>query len=64
MEEKLLKLSQVSAQLSASRATIYRLMERGELVPVRLGRVLRFPASGVAKLIEDMKAKAAHAEAA
>lgn len=66
-EEKLLKLPEVSARLSLSRTAIYRMMDRGELQPVRIGGALRFPASSIDRLIEELKEKSTggrHARAA
>jgi len=60
-DERLLKLPEVSTRLALSRTAIYRLMARGELQPVRIGGALRFPASAVDRLIENLKG-AAHAE--
>ena len=54
-ETKLLKLPEVAARLSASRSTIYRLMARGDLPVVRLGRSIRFPAQAVDRLIDGEK---------
>ena len=62
-DERLLKLPEVSARLAVSRTAIYRLMARGQLQPVRLGTALRFPASAVDRLIEDLKGES-HAKAA
>jgi excisionase family DNA binding protein len=42
----------VCALLSVSRHTLYRLVNRGELVPTRIGERLRFEASDVRGLIE------------
>ena len=61
-DERLLKLPEVSARLALSRTAIYRLMARGDLQPVHIGGALRFPASAIDRLIEDLKG-AAHAEA-
>ena len=61
-DERLLKLPEVSARLALSRTAIYRLMARGQLHPVRLGGALRFPASTVDRLIENLKGES-HAEA-
>jgi excisionase family DNA binding protein len=66
-EERLLKLPQVSERLSLSRTAIYRLMAKGDLQPVRIGGALRFPASAIDRLIEDLKEEnkeANHARAA
>lgn len=60
-DERLLKLPEVSARLSLSRTAIYRLMARGELHPIHIGGALRFPASTVDRLIENLKGET-HAE--
>ena len=62
-EERLLKLPEVAARLALSRTAIYRLMERGQIQPVHIGGALRFPASSIDQLIEDLKG-APHAKAA
>ena len=61
-DERLLKLPEVSTRLALSRTAIYRLMARGELQPVRIGGALRFPASTIDQLIENLKGNS-HAEA-
>ena len=66
-EERLLRLPEVSARLSLSRTAIYRMMDRGELEPVRIGGALRFPASAIDHLIERLKERSkgeSHAQAA
>ncbi len=60
-EARLLKLPEVAARLSASRSTIYRLMARGELPVVRIGRSLRFPATEIDRLINGTKGDPTHA---
>ena len=62
-EERLLKLPEVSARLSLSRTAIYRLIEKGDLQPVRIGGALRFPESTIDRLIEGLK-EGSHAQAA
>jgi excisionase family DNA binding protein len=61
-EERLLRLPEVSERLALSRTAIYRLMARGKIEPVRIGGALRFTASSISQLIEDMKGEV-HAEA-
>ncbi len=61
-DERLLKLPEVSDRLSLSRTAIYRLMEKGELQPVRIGGALLFPASSIERLIEMLKEES-HAQA-
>ena len=55
MEERLLKMPEVTARLSLSRTAIYRLMAQGDLQPVRIGGALRFTASDIDQFIEDLK---------
>ena len=62
-DERLLKLPEVSARLALSRTAIYRLIARGELQPIRIGGALRFPASTIDRLIENLKGNT-HAETA
>jgi putative molybdopterin biosynthesis protein len=42
MIKALLTIKDVMTRLQVSRATIYRLIERGELKPFKIGRSLRF----------------------
>jgi excisionase family DNA binding protein len=42
MNKTLLTIKDVMTRLQVSRATIYRLIERGELKPFKIGRSLRF----------------------
>jgi len=62
-DERLLRLPEVADRLALSRTAIYRLMERGELQPIRIGGALRFPASAIDQLIEKWKGTP-HAKAA
>ena len=63
-DERLLRLPEVSERLSLSRTAIYRLMAQGVLRPVKIGGAIRFPASSVDALIEDLKEGATgHAKA-
>ncbi|MFL5960119.1 MAG: helix-turn-helix domain-containing protein [Gaiellaceae bacterium] len=50
--EPLLKIGDVSEALNVSRATIYRLMETGELEPVRIRSRTRFEPAVVRGYIE------------
>ena len=63
-EDHLLRLPEVAARLALSRTAIYRLIERGELQPVRIGSALRFSAFEINRLIETMKGRENHAHAA
>jgi excisionase family DNA binding protein len=53
MNNQLLTSSQVAERLAISRATLYRLTGEGKLVPVRIGRAVRFRPEDVDKLIEE-----------
>lgn len=44
--------------LDCSVRTVYRLVERGELAPVRLGRVLRFELTELHRYLEQNRAAA------
>jgi len=44
--------TKTAALLDCSVRTIYRLVDRGELRPVRLGRVLRFEADEIERYLE------------
>jgi excisionase family DNA binding protein len=46
--------------LKISQATMYRMMARGELKPLKLGRSLRFSSNAIQALIQDkLEGKAA-----
>lgn len=63
-EGRLLKIPEVAACLSISRSGVYRLMERGELRSVRIGRGVRFPPAEIERLMNGRKEEPGHAEAA
>lgn len=48
----LLTVDGVCAALSVSRTTVYRLVNRGELLPVRIGGVVRFRPRDLEALVE------------
>jgi excisionase family DNA binding protein len=49
---KLLLTNEDAAELlSISRATLYRLVWRGELTPVKIGRAVRFPREQLAAFV-------------
>jgi excisionase family DNA binding protein len=50
--DELLKRNETASLLRASASTIDRLARRGILHPVRVGRLVRFRASDIARLIE------------
>jgi excisionase family DNA binding protein len=53
--EPLLTIGDVSQALNVSRATVYRLMETGELEPVRIRSRTRFAPSDVQAFIERQR---------
>jgi excisionase family DNA binding protein len=55
MAKDLLTLKDVMTRLKLSRATIYRLIEQGELHPFKIGHSLRFEEQDLAALIARMK---------
>jgi excisionase family DNA binding protein len=48
----LLSISDVQRLLNVSRSTVYRLIERGELGCVHIGRAVRIPAEGVEEFMQ------------
>ena len=52
-DDRLLRLPEVSVRLALSKTAIYQMIRRGELVPVRIGGAVRFPASSVDRLIRN-----------
>jgi excisionase family DNA binding protein len=51
-QPELLTMSQVAAMLACSTKTVNRIVERGELKPVRIDRHLRFRRQSVIDLID------------
>ena len=51
---QLITLRQVLARLQVSRTMLYRLMRRHRLVPVRIGRAVRFEAGAVDAFIDGL----------
>lgn len=49
----LLTVSEVAAMLRLSKMTIYRLMDRGSLPALRVGRSFRIPRDSVRALVEE-----------
>ncbi|MGI8815186.1 MAG: helix-turn-helix domain-containing protein [Pseudonocardia sp.] len=49
----LLTVSEVAAMLRLSKMTIYRLMDKGKLPALRVGRSFRIPRDSVRALLED-----------
>jgi excisionase family DNA binding protein len=52
-EPDLRSTAKTAALLDCSTRTIYRLVERGELAPVRLGRVLRFEIDEIRRYLKQ-----------
>ena len=53
MEPQLLKSSEICSQLSISKATLYRLIDLGELPkPIKIGSASRWPKSAVEELLD------------
>jgi excisionase family DNA binding protein len=48
---RLLTVHEVTARLAVSRATVWRLADRGELTRVRIGGSVRFEADDIERLI-------------
>ncbi len=55
MIKTLLTIKDVMTRLQVSRATIYRLIERGELKPFKIGRSLRFDEQDLDAFIDKKK---------
>lgn len=51
---KLMKVSEVAAELRLSRMTIYRLIRAGDLASVRVGRSLRVPRTAVEEILRSL----------
>lgn len=51
--EKLLKVKEVMEMFRLSRSTVYRMIERGELEVVRLGRSIRIKESSLEKYFNE-----------
>ena len=56
--EPLLDVRGAGAVLGISRPTVYRLVERGVLRPIRIGRGIRFAPADVRELIEHQRESA------
>lgn len=54
-EAKLLTVKEVCDRLAISDATLYRLINKGEIPTVKIGRSLRFDPADVAAYIERCK---------
>ena len=52
---ELLRVEEAAAWLDVGRGIIYDLTKRGEFRGVRIGRLLRIPREGLAKLVEERR---------
>jgi excisionase family DNA binding protein len=55
--ERLLTVRQVAARLHACRATIYSMVERGDLPHIRIGNAVRFAPSDLVAALERHRRK-------
>ncbi len=55
-----LKIAQAAAELNVSQATIRRLIDRGELRAVYVGRVLRVPSVELSRYVRERLTGASH----
>ena len=52
-QELLLRMDVAAARLAVSRATLYRMVQRGELPTVRIGSAVRVPVSALDRWLAD-----------
>ena len=52
-QELLLRIDVAAERLAASRATLYRMVQRGELPTVRIGSAVRVPVSAIERWLAD-----------
>ena len=52
-QELLLRIDAAAERLAVSRATLYRLLQRGELPTVRIGSAVRVPVSALERWLAD-----------
>lgn len=55
-EQQLMKIADVARRLNVGRSMVYELIRHGDLTPIHIGRAVRFEASAVDKLIENLAA--------
>ena len=55
MEQRLLTISQAAQYLAISRSFLYRLIQRGELRPVYIGRVPRIDRADLDALVDRLR---------
>jgi excisionase family DNA binding protein len=56
--DRLLTIEQVAERLAVARRTVFRLIERGELRVVRIGRATRIAESDLSEYIERLRNEA------
>ena len=54
-EDKLLKVKEVAERLNISAAGVYRMIKRGDLITVRIGRNVRIDLADLERCIENLK---------
>lgn len=52
-QELLLRVEVAAERLAVSRATLYRLIQRGELPTIRIGSAVRVPVSAIERWLAD-----------
>ena len=57
MPDRLLSPKQAAEELNVSVWTVYRLIKRGDLVAIRVGRLLRIPESSLEAFIDLKRVK-------
>lgn len=53
-EARLLDVAEVAAVLNVSKSKVYKMVEAGEIVAVRIGRTVRVRQEGLERAINDM----------
>ena len=55
-QELLLRIDVAAERLAVSRATLYRMVQRGELPTVRIGTAVRVPVQAIERWVADQTA--------
>jgi len=55
MEKKLLTVREACEYLSISKATLYKLIKKGKIKPVKIGKSTRLDKEDLDKLVETLK---------
>ena len=61
-QELLLRIDLAAERLSVSRATLYRMIQRGELPTVRIGTAVRVPAAALERWLASQLAESGVAQ--